>query len=126
MLIFALLVGGAPEAFAQSSRKKKKIKKPAPVPCRVGCKPDTAIQGLVDGDTPEDQALRKELAGLARELHNAGPGAYNYLSAFATKNAANIWGARAALALGFDDYSKNHQQQALALGAQLDAQLDPP
>ncbi len=114
VLVFALVAGGTPEALAQSSRKKKKIKKPAPVPCRVGCKPDTAVQGLVDGDTPEDQALRTELSGLARELHNAGPGAYNNLSAFATKNAANVWGARAALALGYDDHSKNHEQQALA------------
>ncbi|HEY2548633.1 MAG TPA: transglycosylase SLT domain-containing protein [Candidatus Acidoferrum sp.] len=114
VLAIALATGSASEAFAQSSRKKKKIKKPAPVPCRVGCKPDTAIQGLVDGDTPEDQALRKELSGLARELHNGGPGAYNSLSAFATKNSANVWGARAALALGYDDQTKNHQQQALA------------
>jgi soluble lytic murein transglycosylase len=68
----------------------------------------------VAGDTPEDQALQKELSGLARSLHNAEPGAYAKLSAFATKNAANVWGARAALALGFDDHSKKHEQQALA------------
>jgi soluble lytic murein transglycosylase len=68
----------------------------------------------VAGDTPEDQALQKELSGLARALHNAEPGAYAKLSTFATQNAANVWGARAALALGFDDHSKKHEQQALA------------
>jgi soluble lytic murein transglycosylase len=68
----------------------------------------------VAGDTPEDQALQRELSGLARSLHNGEPGAYAKLSAFATKNAANVWGARAALALGFDDHSKKHEQQALA------------
>ena len=103
------------ETSAQSShKKKKKVKKPPAVPCRVGCKPDTATQGLVAGDTPEDQALRKELSGLAREVHNAAPGAYNNLSAFAAKNAANVWGARAALALGFEDQSQGHAQQAFA------------
>ena len=66
------------------------------------------------GDTPEDQARQKELAGLARDLHDATPGAYNKLSAFATANAANVWGARAALALGAEEQSKNHYQQALA------------
>ncbi|HEY6385463.1 MAG TPA: transglycosylase SLT domain-containing protein [Candidatus Acidoferrum sp.] len=66
------------------------------------------------GDTPEDQALRRELSGLAREVHNAAPGAYNNLSAFAAKNAANAWGARAALALGFEDHSQKRDQQALA------------
>ena len=108
MLVFALMPGGAPETFAQSShsRKKqqKKVKKPAPVPCRVGCKPDTAAPAVTE-DTPEDQALRKELSGLAREVHNGAPGAYNNLSAFAAKNAANVWGARAALALGYEDHS---------------------
>jgi soluble lytic murein transglycosylase len=66
------------------------------------------------GDTPEDQALQKELSELARAVHNAGPSAYNNLSGFAAKNAANVWGARAALALGYEDHSKNHEQQALA------------
>ncbi len=112
-LVLALIASGTPEALAQSSRKKKKVKKPAPVPCRVGCRPDTAAPGVA-ADTPEDQALQKELSGLARELHNAAPGAYKNLSAFAVKNASNVWGARAALALGYDDHSKNHEQQALA------------
>ncbi|HET7259130.1 MAG TPA: transglycosylase SLT domain-containing protein [Candidatus Acidoferrum sp.] len=116
MLAFALMASGAPAVPGQSSRhhRKKNIKKPTPVPCRVGCRPETAAPQLVAGDTPEDQALQKELSGLARALHNAEPGAYAKLSAFATKNAANVWGARAALALGFDDHSKKHEQQALA------------
>jgi len=115
VLMLALVAGGASETFAQSSqKKKKKVKKPPAVPCRIGCKPDTTTQGLVAGDTPEDQALRKELSGLAREVHNAAPGAYGNLSAFAAKNAANVWGARAALALGFEDQSQGHAQQALA------------
>src|SRR5579872_7232567 len=111
-LVLALLTGGATETFAQSSRKKKKVKKPAPVPCRVGCRPDTAAPGVA-ADTPEDQALQKELSRLARALHNAEPNAYGNLSAFATRNAANVWGPRAALALGYDDHSKNREQQAL-------------
>lgn len=93
--------------------KKKKIKKPAPVPCLTGCRPDTAPPEFVAGDTPEDQARQRELTGLARSLHNNLPGSYANLSGFAAKNAANVWGARAALALGFDDYSRKHAQQAL-------------
>jgi soluble lytic murein transglycosylase len=115
MLGFALVAGGTPDVFAQSSRhhRKKKIKKPTPAPCRVGCRPETAGPQLVAGDTPEDQALQKELSQLARDLHNAAGGAYTKLSAFATKNVANVWGARAALALGFEDNSQKHYQQAL-------------
>jgi len=116
MLGFALAAGGTADVFAQSSRhhRKRKLKKPTPVPCRVGCRPETAGPQLVAGDTPEDQALQKELAQLGRELHNAMPGAYTKLSVFATKNVANVWGARAALALGFEDNSQKHYQQALA------------
>src|SRR5580658_3833738 len=115
LLVVAVVVGGAAEAFGQSSRhKKKKIKKPAAAPCLQGCRPDTAAPGLVAGDTPEDQARQKELGELARAVHNGMPGAYNNLSAFAAKNGANVWGARAALALGYEDHSKNHEAQALA------------
>jgi soluble lytic murein transglycosylase len=94
--------------------KKKKIKKPAPALCLTGCRPDTAPPELVAADTPEDQARQRELTGLARSLHNNLPGSYANLSGFAAKNSANVWGARAALALGFDDYSRKHAQQALA------------
>ena len=79
-----------------------------------GCRPDTAPPELVAGDTPEDQARQRELTGLARSLHNNLPGSYANLASFTAKNAANVWGARAALALGFDEYSKKHAQQALA------------
>ena len=69
---------------------------------------------MMAGDTPEDQARQRELASLARQVHNAGPGAYNSLAEFAGRNAANVWGARAALALGYEDHSHAHEQQALA------------
>jgi soluble lytic murein transglycosylase len=115
-LMLALLPGATPELFAQSShsrKKQKKVKKPAAVPCRVGCKPTTAAPGIT-ADSPEDQALRNELSGLARAAHNTEPGAYNNLSSYAAKNASNVWGARAALALGYQDHSQGHEQQALA------------
>jgi len=46
-------------------------------------------------------------------MHNGEAGAYNNLSTFAAKNAGNVWGARAALALGYEDHSHVHEQQAL-------------
>jgi soluble lytic murein transglycosylase len=65
--------------------------------------------------TSEDSELQREreLSGLSRDLRNAIPNAYGKLSAFAAKNSQSVWGARAALALGYDDYSKNHLPQAL-------------
>jgi peptidoglycan lytic transglycosylase len=112
ILIFSLLPGGAPESLAQSSQKKqKKVKKPTAVPCRVGCRPATAAPGVTE-DTPEDQALRRELTPLARGVHNGEASAYNNLAAFAAKNAGNVWGARAALALGYEEHSHGHEQQA--------------
>ncbi|MGB7281949.1 MAG: transglycosylase SLT domain-containing protein [Candidatus Acidiferrum sp.] len=118
-LAFALVAGAArsvPSAPRPASRhhKKKKIKKPEPVACREGCIPETAAPELVAGDTPEDQARQKELADLARNLRYATPSAYGDLSAFAGKNGTNVWGARAALALGYQDYSNKRLQQALA------------
>src|SRR5205807_9123910 len=44
---------------------------------------------------------------------NGAPDAYGKLSAFATRNTTNVWGARAALALGYQDFSKNRMAQAL-------------
>ena len=102
------------DAAAQSSRhKRKKSSKPKAAPCRTGCTPNTTAPE-VTANTPEDEAAQKELSALARSLHNATPGSYDKLAAFATKNASNVWGARAALACGYDDYNKNRGQQALA------------
>jgi len=83
------------------------------VACGAGCLPEI-IAPQVATATPEDAALEKSLSSLARDLHNAVPGAYNKLAAFAGQNAENVWGARAALALGYDDYSKSHFPQAMA------------
>ncbi|HEV1994941.1 MAG TPA: transglycosylase SLT domain-containing protein [Candidatus Acidoferrum sp.] len=112
ILIVGLSLGGAFDAFAQSSKHQRKTKKPKSPPCRTGCKPDTSAP-QVAADTPEDEAAQKELSDLARALHNATPAAYEKLSAFAVKNTTNVWGARAALALGYDDYSKNRTAQGL-------------
>src|SRR5713226_2264670 len=112
VLSLVLALGGPCDAFAQS-KKKKKSKKPGAVPCRVGCKPETSVPDLGPA-SPEDAAAQQELSTLARELRNAMPGAYEKLAAFAGKNAASSLGARAALALGYDDYTKNRGPQALA------------
>src|SRR5437588_2898351 len=114
LLIFALSFGGVFDAVGQTSKHQRKSKKPKSPPCRTGCKPETS-EPQVAADTPEDEAAQKELSELARELHNAVPGAYEKLSAFAAKNTANVWGARAALALGYDEYMKNLSGQAVGL-----------
>ena len=120
-LAFLLSVGSSFDLFAQPSQHKHKSKKPAAPPCRTGCKPETAAP-QVAVETPEDDAAQKELSELARETHNGTPGAYQKLSAFAVKNTTNVWGARAALALGYEDFSKNRHAQAL--GWLLKAQND--
>ena len=94
-------------------RSKKKSHKPKPGPCKAGCKTETAAPQIPLG-TPEDEALQKELTELARNLRTGTLGTYERLAAFANKNASNVWGARAALALGYQDYSSNHAQQAAA------------
>jgi soluble lytic murein transglycosylase len=115
ILVCVALLAAAPldVPAQQAHSKKKKSNKPKPVPCRTGCAPNTSAPEITAA-TPEDEAAQRELSSLARGLHNATPGAYEKLSAFATKNAGNVWGARAALALGYDDYNKNRSQQALA------------
>ncbi len=121
ILVFGLSLGGAFDAVAQSTQHKRKSKKPKSPLCLTGCKPDTSAP-QVAADTPEDEAAQKELSDLARALHNAAPGAYEKLSAFAVKNTTNVWGARAALALGYSDFSKNRNGQGL--GWLLKAQND--
>jgi hypothetical protein len=115
VVLAAALLGGAPfDGSAQSTHhKKKKSSKPAAAPCRTGCTPNTSAPEITAA-TPEDEAAQRELSSLARGLRNATPGAYDKLSVFAAKNSSNVWGARAALALGYDDYNKNRGTQALA------------
>jgi soluble lytic murein transglycosylase len=110
LLCFSLLCAG--DLSAQTKKKKKKPTHPKSPACATGCKPDTTSPAL-DASTPEDAAAQKELALLARDLHRSTPGAYEKLAAFANKNISSVWGQRAALALGYDDYSKSHAQQAL-------------
>ena len=102
-------------AFAQSttSHKKKKPAHPKSPACQTGCKPDTTTPAP-DASTPEDAAAQKEVALLARDLHRGTPGAYYKLAAFANKNSSSVWGRRAALALGYDDYMKARFPRAAA------------
>ncbi|HEY4816182.1 MAG TPA: hypothetical protein VIH67_02045, partial [Candidatus Acidoferrum sp.] len=110
--VLSLLLAGS-DALSQTRHKKRKSNKPKPAPCRMGCFTDTAAPDLTSA-SPDDEAIQRELSLLARSLHNATPGAYEKLAEFSKKNAGNVWGSRAALALGYDDYSKNHAPQALA------------
>ncbi len=98
---------------AQSSKKRKKGKKTAAAPCRAGCKPETTAPDIATSSS-DDAAALQQLSELARALHNATPGAYDKLASFATKRNGDIWGARAALALGYDDNQKNRTTQASA------------
>ena len=112
MLIIGLSFGSASDAFAQSSKHQRKSKKPKSPPCQTGCKADTSAP-QVAADTPEDEAAQRELSDLARALHNNTPGSHERLSVFAGKNTTNVWGARAALALGYEEYSKSRAAQGL-------------
>ena len=112
LLSVCLSLSGSLNLLAQSPTTPKKKPHPKSPACRTGCKPDTTAPAL-DSNTPEDSALQKELAGLARDLHQSVPGSYEKLAAFANKNSKSVWGERAALALGFDDYTKAQSPQAL-------------
>ena len=102
------------DLLAQNPQHKKKKKRthPKSPACQTGCKPDTASPTL-DSAAPEDAALQRDLALLARDVHHGTPGSYEKLAAFASKNASNVWGQRAALALGYEDYTKSRAPQAI-------------
>jgi soluble lytic murein transglycosylase len=114
LLLCALLaLAGSLDMLAQNApHKRKKATRPKSPACQTGCKPDTSAPTL-DSATQEDTAAQKELAVLARDLHHGTPGSYDKLAAFANKNSSSVWGQRAALALGYEDYSKARPQQAL-------------
>jgi soluble lytic murein transglycosylase len=100
-------------ALAQTPlHKKKKSAHPKSPACQTGCQPDTTAPAL-DSATPEDAAAQKELGVLARDLHHGVPGSYDKIAAFANNHASSVWGQRAALALGYDDYSKARYPRAL-------------
>src|SRR5215469_7985281 len=121
ILALVLSVSSSFGLLAQPPQHKHKRKKPPAPPCRDGCKPETPAP-QVPVETPDDDAAQKALTGLARELRNRAPGAYENLSAFATRNTTNVWGARAALSLGYEDFSNKRVPQAL--GWLLKAQND--
>jgi len=73
----------------------------------------TASAPEIISPTTGDAAAQSELASFARGLHTAAPASYEKLSSFAAKNASTVWGPRAALALGYEDYNKNRLPQAL-------------
>jgi soluble lytic murein transglycosylase len=101
-------------AAAQTTRhKRKRPTHPKSPACQTGCKPDTTVPAL-DNATPEDAAAQKDLAPLARNLHHGSTTDYEKLAAFADSHASSVWGQRAALALGYDDYSSVRYPQALA------------
>lgn len=106
----SMAFAAAPQTTTHRKRSRKKSKKPA-VPCKADCGVNAAAG--IASPAGGDSAAQIELASLARGLHTAVPGAYDKLAAFAGKNSGNVWGARAALALGYEDYSKNRLPQAL-------------
>ena len=99
-------------SVAGAQTAKKKSLRPKAAACRAGCKPSTSAPQVATASA-EDAAADKELSELARNQRNSTARAYEVLSAFANKHAADTWGARAALALGYDDYQKNRIPQAL-------------
>src|SRR5262249_562672 len=101
-VLFATLPG---DVLAQNSRSKKRSKKPKAPACK-NCKPGTAVPEIAPV-AAEDAALQKELVELGHGLRMGEPGIYDRLAAYAKRNAGNVWGGRAALALGYQDYSKN-------------------
>ncbi len=139
--VCALAVVGAPHCYAQNAQpaaitaasapqpraamrnvsttpqnprhKKKKAANPKSPACTSGCVPDTTAPAL-DAATPEDAAAQKALTAVARDVRHGTPGSYEKLAAFANTNSASVWGQRAALALGYEEYSHAHAQQALA------------
>lgn len=110
-LFFFVIAAGTLAQTTTHNNVKRKAPRPYSA-CETGCKLDTTAPAL-DAATPEDAAAQKELAILAREIHPETAGSYDKLAAFANQHASSVWGQRAALALGYDDYSKGRFPQAL-------------
>jgi len=63
---------------------------------------------------PRTPPRRRNLVARPAISIAARPAPTKNLAVFANRNISSVWGQRAALALGYDDYSTSHAQQALA------------
>ena len=106
----ALLLFAAPQANAQTPAKP--ATKPA---AKSSTKPAVSKKPATAATVPGTDLLEKQLAQFSHALRDS-PNATTYaaLSAFATRNAKNETGARAALALGYYDLTR--EKPDLALG----------
>jgi soluble lytic murein transglycosylase len=112
LLFFLLLIGIAaspdfPQAMDRNQARGKTYKKDdGKVRPELAAPPEIL--------TPEEEASQKELGQLARALASGNASAYEPLKSYAGNHAADNWGARAALALGYFDYTRNRNAQAAA------------
>ena len=108
-----LLIAAAFPLHAQTSAMP--AKKPATEASPTAPKKSTATPARKNAPGVSfTEASEKQLAQLSRALRdNSNAETYAALSAFATKNAKNELGARAALALGYYDLSRDKPQLAL-------------
>ena len=102
----SMAFSASPQTTTHRKRSKKKSKKPA-APCKADCGVNTSAG--IASPAAGDSASQSQLASLARGLHTAAPGAYDKLGAFSVKNSGNVWGSRAALALGYEDLNDHEQ-----------------
>jgi soluble lytic murein transglycosylase len=112
LVVFAAFSLSAPVCVrAQEPAKPAK----APAAKSAATKPAAVKKPVAAAAPVASEALEKQLAVLARALHDRqNATTYAALVAFATRNAKNEIGARAALALGFYDLS--NEKPDLALG----------
>jgi soluble lytic murein transglycosylase len=105
----ALLLFAVPQARAQTPAKA--AKKPA---TKSATKSTTPKKTAVDGPVSGTDLLEKQLSQLSRALREQpNATAYAALSAFSSRNAKNETGARAALALGYYDLTRDKPDLAL-------------
>jgi len=107
ILIAVLSFGGAFDAIAQSSKHHRKAKKPKSPPCRTGCK-----AGHVGAPSRRRYTGRRGRAKknfLISPVRSTTPRRVRMTDSrpSPSRTRRNVWGARAALALGYEEYSKN-------------------
>jgi soluble lytic murein transglycosylase len=82
---------------------------PAQPPAKTHKRHRTASPAAASPASAASPTAAKQLETLSRDLKKKNPSsAYEKLSAFANQNSTNAYGARAALALGYHDYSKTN------------------